>query len=142
MKTDSMPLRYVEDGLICANGDHLKADVIVFATGFVGNMRIIVASLLGNDVASQIEDFWGLDEEGETRGAFKPSGREYFHPLLASAIWFGPNLTSFRPWTLVDRRCHRSSEIHVSFYCAADQSQDHGYSAPYILSDAWTEFEQ
>ena len=86
MKTDSMPVRYVEDGLICANGDHLKADVVVFATGFVGNMKIIVAELLGYDIASQIEDFWGLDEEGETRGAFKPSGREFSNPSLGPAL--------------------------------------------------------
>lgn len=81
MKTDSMPARWVEDGLKCANGDHLKADVVVFATGFVGNLRLLVAELLGNDVAAQVEDYWGLDAEGETRGAFKPSGREYPQPL-------------------------------------------------------------
>ena len=60
-----------------SNGDHLKADVIVFATGFLGNLRLVVADLFGDEVADQVEDFWGLDEEGELRGAFKPSGREY-----------------------------------------------------------------
>ncbi|KIW56390.1 hypothetical protein PV05_05055 [Exophiala xenobiotica] len=78
MKTDSLPVRWVEDGLVCANGDHLKADVVVFSTGFVGNMRLLVAELLGNDVAAQVEDYWGLNEEGELRGAFKPSGHPGF----------------------------------------------------------------
>ncbi|KIW95797.1 uncharacterized protein Z519_02861 [Cladophialophora bantiana CBS 173.52] len=80
MKTDSLPVRWVEDGLECANGDLLRADVVVFSTGFVGNLRLLVAELLGNDVAAQVEDYWGLNEEGELRGAFKPSG----HP----AFWY------------------------------------------------------
>ena len=77
IKSDSLPVRYVEDGLICANGDHLRADVVVFATGFVGNLKVVVAELFGHDLASQIDDFWGVDEEGELRGAFKPCGRGY-----------------------------------------------------------------
>lgn len=69
-------MAYTGDGLLFSNGDHLKADVIVFATGFVGNLRLVVAQIFGDDVANQVGDFWGLDEEGELRGAFKPSGRE------------------------------------------------------------------
>ena len=65
----------MEDGLICANGDHLVADVIIFATGFVGNLRVVVAELFGHDLAGQLQDYWGLDEEGELKGAFKPCGR-------------------------------------------------------------------
>ncbi|KIY01266.1 uncharacterized protein Z520_02818 [Fonsecaea multimorphosa CBS 102226] len=80
MQTDSLPVRWVEDGLVCADGHHLKADVVLFATGFVGNMRLLVAELLGTDTAAQVQDFWGLDAEGELRGAFKPSG----HP----AFWY------------------------------------------------------
>jgi hypothetical protein len=84
MKSDSLPVSWVEDGLLCANGDHLRADVVVFATGFLGNMRLLVAELFGHEVASQVEDFWGLDEEGELKGAFKPSGRKY-NPFPAVA---------------------------------------------------------
>ncbi|KAF7552096.1 hypothetical protein G7Z17_g4525 [Cylindrodendrum hubeiense] len=80
MKSDSLPVRYTEDGLECANGDHIQADVVVFATGFVGNLRVVVQKLFGSDVASQVDDFWGLDDEGEVKGAFKPSG----HP----AFWY------------------------------------------------------
>ena len=76
MKSDSLPVAYTEDGLLFSNGDHLKADVIVFATGFVGNLRLVVADIFGPEVGSQVEDFWGLDDEGEIRGAFKPSGRK------------------------------------------------------------------
>ncbi|KAH9207921.1 hypothetical protein DL95DRAFT_428905 [Leptodontidium sp. 2 PMI_412] len=80
VKSDSLPVRYLEDGLECSNGDHIKADVIVFATGFVGNLKILASEMFGSDVASQIDDFFGLDEEGELKGAFKPMG----HP----AFWY------------------------------------------------------
>ncbi len=69
--------RYDKDGLIFEDGSKIEADVIVYATGFVGNMRNSVRDLFGEEVASRVEDFWGLDSEGEIKGAFKPSGREY-----------------------------------------------------------------
>jgi hypothetical protein len=77
MKSDSLPVSWTEDGLICSDGSHLKADVVVFATGFVCDLKLIVAELFGPQVAMQLEDFWGLDEEGEIKGAFKPTGRKY-----------------------------------------------------------------
>ena len=76
IKSDSVPIRYVENGLECVNGDFIRADVIVFCTGFLGNLRVIVGGIFGSDVASQVDDFWGLDEEGELKGAFKFSGRK------------------------------------------------------------------
>jgi hypothetical protein len=51
--------------------------LIVFATGFSGNIRQTVADTLGEDIADQVEDFWGLNKEGELLGAFKPSGSEF-----------------------------------------------------------------
>ncbi|KAH8652009.1 hypothetical protein BGZ61DRAFT_374837 [Ilyonectria robusta] len=80
MKSDSLPIRFTGDGLECANGTFLRADVVVFATGFVGNLRLVVEDLFGPSVASQVDDFWGLDDEGELKGAFKPCG----HP----AFWY------------------------------------------------------
>ncbi|KPM39840.1 hypothetical protein AK830_g6729 [Neonectria ditissima] len=80
VKSDSLPVRFTEDALECANGDHIRADVVVFATGFIGNLRLVVQDLFGPSVASQVDDFWGLDDEGELKGAFKPSG----HP----AFWY------------------------------------------------------
>ena len=56
----------------------LDADVIVFSTGFEGNLREALIPILGDDVASRLNDWWGIDEEGELRGAYKPSGRKCF----------------------------------------------------------------
>ncbi|KIX97660.1 uncharacterized protein Z520_06438 [Fonsecaea multimorphosa CBS 102226] len=78
IKSDALPTRYTEDGLQFSDGTEIQADVIVYATGFVGNIRQTVYETLGDDVATQVEDFWGLNHEGELLGAFKPSG----HPRL------------------------------------------------------------
>lgn len=77
MKSDAAPIGYTSDGLEFSDGTELKADVIVFTTGFVGNMRHVVADVVGQDIADRLEDFWGVDAEGEILGAFKYSGREY-----------------------------------------------------------------
>jgi flavin-dependent dehydrogenase len=76
MKSDALPVGYTEDGLQFSDGSTLKADVIVFATGFTGNLRDIVRDVFGADVADKVEDYWGLNSEGELRGAYKPSGRK------------------------------------------------------------------
>jgi hypothetical protein len=76
MKSDALISRYDKDGLIFEDGTKVEADVIVFATGFVANMRNSVRDFFGEEVASRVEDFWGLDSEGEIKGAFRPSGRK------------------------------------------------------------------
>ena len=59
--------------------------MIVFATGFKGNMKYMVEEIFGPEVAEQMGDFWTLDKEGEVKGAFKPCGRK-LPPLLAQ-LW-------------------------------------------------------
>jgi hypothetical protein len=78
MKSNAHPTRYTPTGLEFSDGTELPADVIVFTTGFVGNMRHNVSALVSPEVESQLEDLWGLDAEGELLGAFKYSGRELF----------------------------------------------------------------
>lgn len=91
MKSDALPVRYTPDGLAFSDGTELKADVVVFATGFEGNMRRVIRELFGDDVASHIEDFWGVDDEGEIKGAWKPSGRTlalvYTYSRYVMLIW-------------------------------------------------------
>ncbi|MDV6212805.1 FAD-dependent oxidoreductase [Rhodococcus erythropolis] len=66
-----------EDGVIISDGTELPADVVVFATGWP-NMRDTLRPIVGDDVADQLSPVWGLDDEGELRGIFRPSG----HPRL------------------------------------------------------------
>jgi hypothetical protein len=81
MKTGSLPVSYTDTGLLFADGSHLKADILVFATGFVGNLRDIVRQMFGDKVADRAGDCWGVDDEGEIKGAFKPLGRMLYPSL-------------------------------------------------------------
>ncbi|KAH8422092.1 flavin-containing monooxygenase [Colletotrichum scovillei] len=80
VKADSTPLRYTSRGLSFSDGTEVTADVIVFATGFVSNLKDVITQYVGQPVADQIQDFWGVDNEGEINGAFKYPG----HP----GMWF------------------------------------------------------
>lgn len=82
MKSDALPTHYTRTGLAFSDGSEIPADVIVFCTGFIGNMRTDVAQIFGEQVASRADDFWGLDEEGELNGAFKRHGRKFLHQYL------------------------------------------------------------
>lgn len=86
MKSDALPTHYTRTGLAFSDGTEIPADVVVFCTGFIGNMRTDVARIFGDEVASRADDFWGLDEEGELRGAFKRHGRKCL-PLSISHLF-------------------------------------------------------
>ena len=119
MQSTSLPIRYLENGLECANGDQIPADVIVFATGFVGNLRLVVSKMFGPEVAGQLEDYWGMDDEGELKGAFKYSGRKYIPSPVRNGI---ENLLKihFRPRFLVCWWSNWPSSIYVAMDCASD----------------------
>ncbi|GLA24772.1 flavin-containing monooxygenase [Aspergillus phoenicis ATCC 13157] len=80
VKSDSPLARFTRTGLLFEDDTHLPADVVVFATGYKGNARDTVKELFGKEVYDRVEDYWGLDKEGEVRGAFKPSPHGH--------IWF------------------------------------------------------
>jgi len=71
IKSDARATHYTTTGLGFSDGTEIPADVIVWATGFERNLRDSVRKLLGEDVAAQIEDFLGINDEGETKGAWK-----------------------------------------------------------------------
>lgn len=89
--------RIVPDGVVMEDGEHLPADVIVYATGF-GAMDEWVSRLIGEDVASRIGRCWGYGSgfkgdpgpwEGELRNMWKPTAQE--------GLWFmGGNLAQVR----------------------------------------------
>ncbi|CAF9925944.1 MAG: hypothetical protein ALECFALPRED_003257 [Alectoria fallacina] len=75
-------------GLLFADGSELEADEIVFATGYL-NMRGTARKIFGDDIADQVNDVWGFDEEGELRTMWRRTG----HP----GFWFfGGNLALCR----------------------------------------------
>ena len=77
IKVQSQPVvKIVKDGLSFRDGTEVKADVIVLCTGFNHNVRIDAARILG-DIADQVDDFYGIDSEGELKGHARPAGRKY-----------------------------------------------------------------
>ncbi len=83
--------------VVFSDGSELKADVIVYATGY-GNMVQWAATLISPDVAKKVGKCWGLGSnttkdpgpyEGEPRNMWKPTHQE--------ALWFhGGNLHQAR----------------------------------------------
>ncbi|RPD67280.1 FAD/NAD-P-binding domain-containing protein [Lentinus tigrinus ALCF2SS1-7] len=70
---------FTKRGLMLDDGTHVQADVVIFATGYV-IMKESNRELLGDDVVSQIDEVYGLDEEGELDGSYRSCG----HP----GLWF------------------------------------------------------
>lgn len=77
MKSNSLVKEWTEDGLRFEDGSEIKADLVVLCTGFSPNYRKVAAKIVGEDVADAMDDFFGLDPEGEIRGVYKPAGRKY-----------------------------------------------------------------
>lgn len=75
-------------GVVFEDGQELRADEIVFATGY-GNMRETMGTIFGDEESEKVGDVWGFDHEGEVRGMWRPSGHKGF--------WFmGGNLALSR----------------------------------------------
>lgn len=75
MKTAAVE-RLTENGLLFEDGTEVGADLIVLCTGFDHDFRNDAARIVGPDIADQIDDFYGLDREGEIRGHARPAGRK------------------------------------------------------------------
>ncbi|KAK5680512.1 hypothetical protein LTS10_007442 [Elasticomyces elasticus] len=76
----ALPVSYTESGLLLSDGTKIDADVIVFATGYAGNMKTAAGQIFGEEIANTLQEFWQCDEEGEIRGAWKDTR----HPR----IWY------------------------------------------------------
>ncbi|OCH92900.1 FAD/NAD-P-binding domain-containing protein [Obba rivulosa] len=77
IKNGAEPIRHTETGVVFSDGSELPADVVVFATGY-HNIRETNRELFGADIIDQTGEATGLNEEGESRGGYRPSG----HPGL------------------------------------------------------------
>jgi cation diffusion facilitator CzcD-associated flavoprotein CzcO len=76
--------RFTATGVVLDSGREIDADLVVLATGFK-SMRESARTIFGDAVADRCGDVWGLDDEGELRSIWRPSG----HP----GFWFtGGNL--------------------------------------------------
>ncbi|KAH8665515.1 dimethylaniline monooxygenase (N-oxide forming) [Ilyonectria robusta] len=65
-------VRCTENGLVFSDGTEVKADVIVFAAGFIGNLRHHVEKIFGSEIAKKVGTCFGINPECEVLRAFKP----------------------------------------------------------------------
>lgn len=65
------------NALVLADGTLLEADIVVLATGY-DNMVTSARKILGDKVADRCKDVWDLDDEGEIRAMWRPSGHPHF----------------------------------------------------------------
>ncbi len=81
--------RLTEDSVVLKDGSELKADLVVYATGY-GSMNQWAAELISPEVADKVGICWGLGSntakdpgpwEGELRNMWKPTAQEnlWFH---------------------------------------------------------------
>jgi putative flavoprotein involved in K+ transport len=71
--------RFVADGALLRNGTTKPADLIVLATGFV-SQQVLVARLLGEEVAQKVGPVWGFGPDGEMNNMWKRTPQE--------GLWF------------------------------------------------------
>ena len=100
LKSGSEIREITEDAVVLEDGTELKADLIVFATGY-GSMNGWAADLISQEVADTVGKVWGLGSgtrkdpgpwEGELRNMWKPTQQQ--------ALWFhGGNLHQSRHYS-------------------------------------------
>lgn len=100
LKSGSDVARLTKDSVVLKDGSNLKADVVIYATGY-GSMNGWAADLISQEVADKIGKCWGLGSdtpkdpgpwEGEQRNMWKPTQQE--------ALWLhGGNLHQSRHYS-------------------------------------------
>ncbi|CCM06451.1 uncharacterized protein FIBRA_08715 [Fibroporia radiculosa] len=69
--------RLTENGALFTDGSELEVDLVVLATGYA-DCRVSLKEVFGDDIVARTPYLWGMDEEGELHGCYRPSG----HPGL------------------------------------------------------------
>lgn len=120
MKSGVTPIAYTPTGLEFSDGSTLDADVIVFFTGFEGSLRHTAASIVGWDIANKLEDYFGVDEEGEICGAWKPMNCKLSRHSLAYCLISNVDFV-LRSWNMVYWWFNRTCQILLKIHRIADQ---------------------
>jgi putative flavoprotein involved in K+ transport len=60
-----------------ADGSASDYDLVIIAAGY-DNMQESVRAIMGEEVAEKVGPVWGMDEQGELRAMWKPTGQEGF----------------------------------------------------------------
>ncbi|PNS16688.1 hypothetical protein CAC42_4652 [Sphaceloma murrayae] len=82
---------WTANGLRFEDGTEIEADLVVLCTGFEHDFRKVARGIIG-DAADEMDDCFGIDGEGEVRGAFKFAGHPgliYTGGDIRQCRWFG-----------------------------------------------------
>jgi len=71
------PTKMTQDSIAFSDGSLLAVDAVIFATG-CHNIRDTMKQIFGEETIEMTVPVWGLDEEGEIKGSYRPCG----HPGL------------------------------------------------------------
>ncbi|KAJ7764270.1 FAD/NAD-P-binding domain-containing protein [Mycena metata] len=63
------------DSVLFTDGSSLEADVVIFATSYENIGDTMRKTLLGDEIMDRVGPVWGLDEEGELQGCYRPTGQ-------------------------------------------------------------------
>ncbi|KAJ7128667.1 FAD/NAD-P-binding domain-containing protein [Mycena epipterygia] len=69
--------RFTENSAVFTDGSTLEIDAVIYATSYE-SIRETMRGLFGDATIDQTSRVWGIDEEGELNGCYRPSG----HPGL------------------------------------------------------------
>jgi len=75
--------KLTKDGVLFDDGEEIKADIVVFATGY-SSMRETVRRVISDDVANRIGPCWGADAQGEIPGVWRNSGADNFYLMCGN----------------------------------------------------------
>ncbi|MEO1470770.1 MAG: NAD(P)/FAD-dependent oxidoreductase [Pseudomonadota bacterium] len=89
-----------ETGVRLDTGEHLEADLIVYATGY-GSMNGWAADLISQEVADRVGKVWGLGSDTpKDPGPWEGEQRNMWKPTRQPALWFhGGNLHQSRHYS-------------------------------------------
>jgi putative flavoprotein involved in K+ transport len=83
--------RFVENGARLKDGSVKDVDLIVLATGFVGQ-QVLVGKLLSEEIADKVGPVWGFGPDGEMNNMWKRTAQE--------GLWFvGGSFTNCRTYS-------------------------------------------
>lgn len=72
VKGDAKLKGMTENGVVFDDGSQVEADVVVACTGFDLDVLGEVTKIVGPEIGKNLDHYWGIDSEGELRGAYKP----------------------------------------------------------------------
>ena len=64
---------FTKTGVKFSDGSEVPADVVVFAIGYDHDFRNQVAEIVGQDIAGECGEYFGIDENGDVRNAVSPA---------------------------------------------------------------------